>query len=314
MPDGRRRDRAATMPARWPAPVLALVACILLAWTTQPARALSLTLTPLDAPAPPAPTPVAAPADGLPDGFVVTTQDGTLSAWLTMPTGRYAHGVLGDAIEAGGIALADASGRVSRLTLPEDLVLEDIAPRPVALSPGGGEWAMLTILAHRDLGAAPVLYGLRDGAVVEIARGPFIGRANRWLNPIGAADLDGDGVMEIAVIETPHIAGTLVLYRQKGSRLEEVSRLAGYSTHVIGSRALGLGRIVPVPDGGHGLLLPDRARRAMALLTVDPRGRPVERTRVALPDALARDLVAGSDGGWIATLQDGSIWRIGIVR
>jgi hypothetical protein len=292
---------------------LSLAVCIPAAALAEgPFPAVSLTLSRAQAIAPgPGAPPV--PADGLPDGFAVATPDGALSAWLIQPTGRYKHAVLGDAIEAGGIALADASGSIARLTLPDDLVLEDIAPRPVALAPGGDAWAMLTVLAHRDHGAAPVLYGLRDGAVVEIARGPFIGRANRWLNPIGAADLDGDGRVEIAVIETPHIAGTLVIYRQDGSALTEVSRLPGYSTHAIGSRALGLGRIVDLPDGGAGILMPDRLRTSMALVILRAGTELVERARVTLPASVSGDLQPAPGGaGWIIPLQDGSVWQLTI--
>jgi len=36
-----------------------------------------------------------------------------------------------------------------------------------------------------------------------------IGLAHQWLNPVGAADFDGDGVMEFAAVVTPHPQGVL---------------------------------------------------------------------------------------------------------
>ena len=42
------------------------------------------------------------------------------------------------------------------------------------------------------------------GAGGRLAAIPFIGTRFRWLAPLGAADLDGDGRVEIAYAETPH--------------------------------------------------------------------------------------------------------------
>src|SRR6056297_1279584 len=45
------------------------------------------------------------------------------------PTTRYAHGVLGDAVEWGALVLSLSNGEERRFTLPASRVFEDIAPR-----------------------------------------------------------------------------------------------------------------------------------------------------------------------------------------
>ena len=51
------------------------------------------------------------------------------SADYTIPTTRYAHGILGDAIEHGALALKLSNGRVISVTLPISDVFEDTSPR-----------------------------------------------------------------------------------------------------------------------------------------------------------------------------------------
>ncbi len=71
-----------------------------------------------------------APAGALPDGFVATAQTGDIrKAWYGRPTGRYAHGVLGDAIEGGSLVVVTDNGRKREFVLPENQVFEDITPR-----------------------------------------------------------------------------------------------------------------------------------------------------------------------------------------
>jgi len=66
-----------------------------------------------------------------------------------------------------------------------------------------------------------------------LAATPYIGTRYRWLAPIGAADLDGDGVVEFAYIDRPHLAKTLRVWRLDGDSLIEVASLRGFSNHRI---------------------------------------------------------------------------------
>jgi hypothetical protein len=203
----------------------------------------------------------------LPDGGVAEAMG--VRAWYAAPTDRYRHGVLGDAVEAGSL-IVDSGGLTTRYDLPATAVFEDITPRIVDAD-GDGTPEILTILAYRDAGAAPALFGLRDGRLVRLAEGAAIGVPNRWLNPAGVADYDGDGTPEIAVIRTPHIGGILILYRweEAAGRLVEERRLRGFSTHAIGSRALGLALTLDWNgDGTPDLLLPRQNRRELVALSM----------------------------------------------
>ncbi|NKX43670.1 FG-GAP repeat domain-containing protein [Roseicyclus persicicus] len=161
---------------------------------------------------------------------------GPVAAWYEDPTTRYAHGVLGDAVEAGTLAVQIApfpDCRVARVTLPEVEVFEDLAPRLADLD-GDGRAELVVVQSHRDLGARLVVYAAGDEALTLAAATPNIGRPNRWLAPVGAADLDGDGLTEIAYIDRPHLARTLRVWRYGDGRLTEVAALEGLTNHRIG--------------------------------------------------------------------------------
>ena len=62
---------------------------------------------------------------------VPAAADGVASARYDEPTTRYAHGVLGDAVEWGALVLETDSGRNVRIRLPDTRVFEDTEPRVI---------------------------------------------------------------------------------------------------------------------------------------------------------------------------------------
>ncbi|WP_299427038.1 VCBS repeat-containing protein [uncultured Shimia sp.] len=151
------------------------------------------------------------------------------SARYTDETSRYAHGVLGDAIEYGTLELTLKGGKRLTLTLPQDRVFEDIAPRLVDMD-GDGAPEVIVVESSQTGGARLAIYdqnGLR-------AATPHIGQRNRWLAPIGAADLDGDGHIEVAYIDRPHLAKTLRVWRFQDNKLTQAASQAGLTNHRIG--------------------------------------------------------------------------------
>ena len=159
------------------------------------------------------------------------------------PTARYAHGVLGDASEWTRLEITtgNAQDRAGLLTdlvqrrnvytfnLPLDRVFEDIAPR-LADVDGDGKPEVIVVETQVDTGAQLAIYDETG----KIAATPHIGTRNRWLAPIGAADLDGDGHIEIAYIDRPHLAKTLRVWRFKDGALTEIVAGSGLTNHRIG--------------------------------------------------------------------------------
>ncbi|MCA0872052.1 VCBS repeat-containing protein [Seohaeicola saemankumensis] len=176
-----------------------------------------------------------------------------LGAAYTAPTTRYAHGVLGDAVEWGALELridscpACAALRPETLTitLPDTRVFEDIAPRLADLD-GDGAPEVIVVETDMTRGAALAVYG--PGS--KIAQTPHIGQSNRWLAPLGAADLDGDGYVELAYIDRPHLAKTLRVWRFADGALEPVADLPGLTNHRIGEDFIsgGIRHCAPRPE------------------------------------------------------------------
>ncbi len=151
------------------------------------------------------------------------------SASYSEPTTRYAHGVLGDQIEYGALILRYPPGREYTIQLPEERVFEDIEPRLVDIDNNGKPEAMV-VESHRDKGARLAIYN--GGGL--IAATPYIGTRFRWLAPVGAADLDGDGLVEVAYVDRPHLAKTLRIWRFSDGKLNEIASIPGLTNHRIG--------------------------------------------------------------------------------
>ncbi|MEW2917204.1 VCBS repeat-containing protein [Ruegeria sp. ANG10] len=169
--------------------------------------------------------------------------DTITSARFTEPTARYAHGVLGDDIEYGALELKVSNTSTKTLfiqpvykrsvltiKLPLDRVFEDIAPRIVDVDLDG-RFEVIVVESSAHTGAQLAIYNARGE---KIAATPHIGTRFRWLAPIGAADLDGDGLVEIAYIDRPHLAKTLRIWRFQNSTLTEIATLPGLTNHRIG--------------------------------------------------------------------------------
>lgn len=148
------------------------------------------------------------------------------------PTDRYAHGILGDAIEWGTLeidVMRDGARRTLRIELPPDHVFEDVAPRLWDVT-GDGAPEVVVVETDVDQGAALAVYG----PLGKLDETPHIGQRNRWLAPIGAADMDGDGVIEVAYIDRPHLAKTLRVWRFRDGKLSHAGAAGGLTNHRIG--------------------------------------------------------------------------------
>lgn len=175
---------------------------------------------------------------------VTSAQAGVKEARFSEPTTRYDHGILGDAIEFGTLELTTDAGRTLTLKLPETRVFEDIAPRVLDVDLDGDD-EVVVIETSIAKGARLSIYD-ETGL---IAATPYIGRTHRWLAPVGGADLDGDGHVELAYVDRPHLAKVLRIWRFKDGALEHVVDQSGLTNHRIGDEFISGGlRNCGVPE------------------------------------------------------------------
>ena len=272
-------------------------------------------LLPASPPKRPAPPDRARPTDAIPHGRAVEGARDIASAWLSDPTRRYGHGVLGDQIEAGALSVRTASGTVARYVLDEDSVFEDLMPRLHDLD-GDGRDEVIVVRSYLDAGAAVAVFGLDGDRVVRRAESPPIGQSHRWLCPIGMADFDGDGRIEIAVVETPHLGQTIVIYRQFGEKLVEVARRHGHSNHFIGSTTLDMSAVLDVDgDGIPDMVVPTGGRgRLVALSFVGGKFKEIARTphgAEIVTAVIAADLDGNGTADLVYGRRDG---RVELIR
>lgn len=166
-----------------------------------------------------------------------------ISATYIEPTDRYGHGILGDAIEWGAIDVRTDEGEHVVLRLPDTHVFEDVAPRLVDVDLDG-DFEIIAVQTDMSRGARLAIFD--EKGLVTAA--PYIGRTHRWLAPIGATDLDGDGKVEIAYVDRPHLAKTIRIWRFDDGELINVGDLPGYTNHRIGERDIAGG----IRDCGDG--------------------------------------------------------------
>ncbi len=207
---------------------------------------------------------------------------------------RYAHGVLGDSVESTRLLwLERHSLEVLReLVLPAPYVLEDIAPRPVALGRG---LALLTVRSGPQGGQLGLvaISTTQPRQLHWAALGEALGTPNRWLAPTT------DGTRLLAV-HTPHIGGVLHDYRMDGNRLIGRAVAHNVSTHRIGSRQLDLAVWL-----GPSLVLPQQ--NGLALRVLDANAAWAEVASFALPERVSMTAALPHGQGLAALLDDGRV-------
>jgi hypothetical protein len=211
---------------------------------------------------------------------------------------RYTHGVLGDGVEATRVLWLERHSMelLRELVLRAPHVLEDIAPRAVALGRGGS--ALLTVRA-----------GPQGGQLGLVAADPAHARHLRWAalgEPLGtphrwmAPTTDGQRVV---AVHTPHIGGVLHEYRAEGQRLVGRAVARNVSTHRIGSRELDLAVWL-----GPRLVLPQQ--NGLALRVLDAAAGWAEVASVALPARVAMTAALPGGQGVAALLDDGRVLSV----
>ena len=195
-----------------------------------------------------------APACDAVPGSLVTSAQGD-KAWYSGLSDAYGHGVLGDALEPTRLHLLRDGSEVT-VEAGAQHVFEDIAPRFTDVD-GDGRDDLIAVRSNFRKGGQLVIYSDREGHLKPLAMTPYIGTRNRWLAPAGAADFDGDGNVEVAFVDRPHLAKTLRIWQFADGDFREIATLRGVTNHRIGedyitggSRDCGQGPDIVLVDAG----------------------------------------------------------------
>ena len=145
-------------------------------------------------------------------------------------------------------------------------VFEDVVPRLVDVT-GDGFPEVIVVQSSFERGARLVVFAADGGAPRLLAATPYIGTRNRWLAPAAIADLDGDGAVELAYVDRPHLAKVLRIWRFEEGRLREVTHRQGRTNHRIGDpfisgglRTCGAAPEIVLADAGWTRLVAARLR------------------------------------------------------
>ncbi len=241
--------------------------------------------------------------------------------FLGKTTSRYPHGVFGEKKEPIAIVISSPTAPKAKFRfLPKNQVFEDRQPRLTDLD-GFGKTHIVTILTEVTQGASVAVFGIENNELTLLAQTPYIGTPNRWLNIAGIADFDGSGSSSIALVETPHIGGTLQFWRwETGNDGKPALRLTaeapGFSNHEFGSREQRLSAVEDFDnDGVDDLAVPSFDRRSLKLVKLSGRKEPTVEimAEVALPAAIDKAIGVSRQGDDVVLtvgLEDGSVWAV----
>ena len=224
------------------------------------------------------------------DGMLARGKRNIAAAWFSGPVDRYRHSPFGTDKHPSVLTVSMADHRVLRLPLPPDSVFEDRVPRIVDID-GDGQDEIVVIRSYMKKGSALAIVSAAGGQLAILAETPAIGVPFRWLNPVGFADFDGDGKIDIALVVTPHAMGELQIWSKDGRTLELIAKQEDVSNHVNGSDQMGLSAIADFNgDGIADIALPSMDRRTLRFFTFKG-GNARELGEAPLPAPAAEDFV-----------------------
>lgn len=261
-------------------------------------------------------------AKRLPDSQVATGSKDIAWAWLGTPTMRYPHKALGASTHASSLhVLVNVAGSKQQEIvheLPFNRVFEDRLPRLVDLD-GDGRDEIVLIESDALRGSATVVYGVQSvktakasdkkPILAELARSAQTGSTFRWLNPVGVADFDGDGKLDVASVITPHVGGLLTLYRYAPPKLEPFAQAMDTSNHRMGDLEQQVAVIVEQKGIRPTIIVPDMQLKALHALRWEAPGQWKELADVKPLPATVKRITPLPNGGCVL-LTDATWWRV----
>ena len=246
------------------------------------------------------------------DGRVVRSD--SVLAVLASPTDRYAHGVLGDAIEAAAVEWVDVCNDTSgRIEIPAPDVIEGVAPILADID-DDSQIEVLVTVSNSSGGARLVAYEL-DGTL--LAESAPIGQGNRWRNQLGVGQFGSGGELEIIDVQTPHIGGIVQAFQlidgENGATLERVAFSPGaFTSHPIRTRNLDMGIALDANgDDDLDVLVPAFERdRLVALTRVGEFEGWEQVAEVTLPGTLTSNVAVSTFGKPAVAVGAGATLRI----
>lgn len=251
----------------------------------------------------------------LPDARFTRSPSGSV-AFLSEPTERYAHDVLGDGVEAEAISVADVAEdgdfEVRSRIIPESGgVFEEVSAMWVEAE---GEEFIAVSESADGVGTRVALYS-PDGTLA--AAGPFMGEPLKWRHVLAAGPFGAGGEFEVAAARTPHLESVVEFYRPnfETGTLDIVAEAPGYTSHRLDSRNLDTARAGDMDgDGRWELLVPDRSYTELAAIRRSEAGAEVAWTLPAEGE-ISTNIASATDEGGRASIAVGRsdgmlrVWR-----
>jgi hypothetical protein len=262
----------------------------------------------------------------LPQSQVASGNKDIAWAWLGTPTMRYPHKALGATIHAGSlhVLMNVAGGKQQEIVheLPFNRVFEDRIPRLMDLD-GDGQDEIILIESDALRGSSTVVYGVQTGktakgadkkpGLIELARSVHTGSTFRWLNPVGVADFDGDGKLDVASVITPHVGGLLTLYHYAPPKLEPFAQAMDTSNHRMGDLEQQVAVIVEQKGIRPTIIVPDMQLKALHALRWEAPGQWKELADVKSLPATVKRITPLPNGGCVL-LTDATWWRVQLLN
>ncbi len=249
------------------------------------------------------------PADALPDGRITTGTRDIARAWLSEPTTRYDHGILGDKIEAGALVIETRDGKRHTVRLRHDAVFEDLEPRLADLD-GNGRDSIMVVKSYLRRGSSLAVIAERHGKYQIVAETPSLGAPHRWLDPAGIADYNGDGKIGITLVRQPHVVGMLELWSWTDGTLRKIAEFADTTNHIAGTRTIDMSVTADFDgDSVSDIVLPSLDRSRLRLVSFVPSAHEIASMPLPAKAVTNLGLIAEASGppAIAVGLADGSL-------